>query len=220
MLEKRNLTIFKELVQAANMDDEFDSLTNVTFLIPSDKSFADNKWKTELELNPNRLKNNPELKEFLRNHITEPLIKTCDLTEQKVKSLSGNDIRVNLYTTHPIFTNIMNRATINCARLIHFDDESCGSVLHQVDRIITPPTNTLREQLESNENYSMFLRFVKEANLTELFDDLEQDLTVLVPKNDVFREVKDWYNDMLENKDELTKVIKAHIIPGETFLLS
>lgn len=33
----------------------------------------------------------------------------------------------------------MNRATVNCARLIHFDDESCGAVLHQVDRVLEHP---------------------------------------------------------------------------------
>lgn len=35
----------------------------------------------------------------------------------------------------------MNRATVNCARIVHFDEISCGSIVHQVDRVIEPPTN-------------------------------------------------------------------------------
>lgn len=39
----------------------------------------------------------------------------------------------------------MNRATVNCARLIHFDDESCGAVLHQVDRVLEHPDHVSRK---------------------------------------------------------------------------
>lgn len=61
----------------------------------------------------------------------------------------------------------------------------------------------------------MFLRLIREANLTNLLNDNDQDLTLFVPKNDVFREVSEWYNELLNNKRELTYLIKSHIIPGK-----
>lgn len=142
-LDRQNLTVFHRLIQAANLQDEFDSMSNVSFFIPSDRAFDESEWKHKLENNPTSLKNNAELKKFLEYHIAEPLLKTCDFTERDIKTRDGDDLRINLYTTHPIFTNVMNRATVNCARLIHFDDDTCGSVLHQVDRVLTPPNNVI-----------------------------------------------------------------------------
>jgi transforming growth factor-beta-induced protein len=66
--------------------------------------------------------------------------------------------------------------------------------------------------LESNKDYSMFLKFIKKANLTSLLEDDKSELTVFVPKDDVFREVQDWYTEMLENPKDLDNVIKSHII--------
>lgn len=51
----------------------------------------------------------------------------------------------------------MNRATINCARLVHFDDISCGSVVHQVDRILTPPTTVKIFPFVFRHLYLLFL---------------------------------------------------------------
>ena len=113
----------------------------------------------------------------------------------------------------------MNRATVNCARLIHFDDQTCGSVLHQVDRVLEPPKYNLLKTLESNEEYSMFLRFIREANLTNILTDPEQSLTLLVPKNDVFAEVSEWYNEMLYKKQGLKTITQMHILPGELLFL-
>lgn len=65
----------------------------------------------------------------------------------------------------------------------------------------------------------MFLRLIREANLTNLLNDNEQDLTLFVPKNDVFREVSEWYNELFTNKRELTYLVKSHIIPGSHLIL-
>jgi transforming growth factor-beta-induced protein len=142
-LQTNNLTIFQKLVEASGLDDEFDGLMNVTFFVPNDKAFevspTGQYWMEQFEENADSLKDNAELKEFLEYHIAEPLTKTCDLSENMMKAKNGDQLRINLYTTHPVFVNVMNRATVNCARLIHFDDETCGSVVHQVDKVLESP---------------------------------------------------------------------------------
>lgn len=219
MLGHRNLTVFKKLMDYGNFDDEFDSLNNATYFVPTDEAFENSKmgkyWIDQLENSPQKLKNNQQLKEFLEYHVTQPLVRTCDLKEDMLKTKSGGELRVNLYSTLPSFVNIMNRATVNCARLIHFDDESCGSVVHQVDKILEPPNQSLLEMLQSKEEYSMFLKFMQSANLTSLFESTEESYTLFVPKDDVFREVADWYKEMLKEKnaDELADLMQSHIVP-------
>jgi uncharacterized surface protein with fasciclin (FAS1) repeats len=219
MLNHRNLSIFKKLMDYGNFDDEFDSLNNATYFIPTDDAFENSKigkyWIDQLEKAPQKLKNNAQLKEFLEYHVSEPLIKTCDLKEEMLPTKNGNELRVNLYSTLPSFVNVMNRATVNCARLIHFDDESCGSVVHQVDKVLEPPQKSLLEMLQEKEDYSMFLKFMQQTNMTSLLDTTEDSFTVFVPKDDVFREVIDWYKEMLneKNQDELADLVQSHIVP-------
>uniref|UniRef100_A0AAG5CRE5 Fasciclin n=1 Tax=Anopheles atroparvus TaxID=41427 RepID=A0AAG5CRE5_ANOAO len=217
-LANHNLTIFKQLLVDAGLEDEFDDMSNRTFFIPSDQAFeqtdAGRHWIRQLKEHPENLRDNAALREFLEYHVVEPLIKTCSLEETMLPTKSGKDVRVNLYTTNPLFTTVMNRATVNCARLVHFNEETCGSVVHQIDRVLDIPKMNLMEALAANPDYSMFLGMVSATNLTELLSSKEAGLTLLVPKNDVFLEVNAWYQETLQNKDELERIIRAHVLPN------
>lgn len=118
---------------------------------------------------------------------------------------------------HTLFSNVFNRATVNCARLVHFDDDSCGSVLHQIDRPLEAPTQNLLDALKANEQYSMFVELIENANLTSLLENENRSLTVLVPKNDIFTEVKEYFEKLNSegNEKKLENLIKTHIIDGK-----
>lgn len=212
LLEEKNVTKFKRLIEAAGLDEQFDAMDNVTLFAPIDKALESTKWVQMLRESPEKLKGNTELIEFIKYHFVTPMTKTCDLSERLMPTLSGNNVRVNLYSTHALFTNVMNRATVNCARLVHFDDESCGSVLHQVDKPLVAPKMNLLQVLESNPNYSEFLSIVRSANLTSLLANNEDSYTLLVPKNDVFGEVEDWKKSLTKDESQLENLIKTHIV--------
>lgn len=99
MLAKRNLTIFKRLIEASNLDEEIDSIMNATFFVPTDKAFEDTEWKMKLDESPESLRDNKDLKEMIEYHITKPLTKTCDLNEKMIDTEAGPPLRINLYST-------------------------------------------------------------------------------------------------------------------------
>lgn len=99
MLESRNLTIFGDLIEHGGFTDEFDDMMNVSFFVPNDDAFDGSEWVKMLKENPEALKGNEELKSFLKYHIAKPLTKTCDLTEEVMKTENGNGLRINLYST-------------------------------------------------------------------------------------------------------------------------
>ncbi|XP_055294837.1 transforming growth factor-beta-induced protein ig-h3 [Sitodiplosis mosellana] len=214
MLESRNLTLFKTLLELNGIDELVNSYENVSVFAPTDSALESSEWVKKIESDPDSLKGNEELTKFLQYHIAKPLIKTCDLTERTLDTETGDKVRVNLYSTHSLFSNVFNRATINCARLVHFDDDSCGSVLHQVDRPLEPPSRNLLETLKANDQYSMFVELIESANLTSLLENENGSLTVLVPKNDVFTEVKDYFEELSNdgNSKKLENLVKSHII--------
>lgn len=217
MLASRNLTIFKKLMEYGSFADDFDNLDNATYFVPSDEAFGSSDigkyWVKQLDEAPQKLKNNEKLKQFLNYHVVQPLTKSCDLSEKMLPTLDDDEpLRVNLYTTMPSFSNVMNRATVNCARLIHFDQDSCGSVLHEVDKVLTPPTGSLMEMLGNNPQYSQFMKLVMKANLTSLLEEPSDDgFTVFVPRNEVFDEVADWMKE--KSSSEVEDLVKNHIVP-------
>lgn len=209
LMQEKNISVFKSLVEASGLENEFNEYDNVTIFAPVDKSFQDSEWVKKLQEHPEQLKNSAELKEFLRGHVVKPKIKTCDLKENIMKSEAGSDLRINLYSTHSLFSNVMNRASVNCARLVHFDDESCGSVLHQVEKQLETPKSNLYTIMESNQEYSKFLEAVKVANLTDVLMDESSSYTVFMPKNEVFREFD---IEVAKNKSVSEMFVKEHIV--------
>ena len=105
--------------------------------------------------------------------------------------------------------------------MVHFDDDSCGSVLHQVDRPLEPPTRNLLQTLKANDQYSMFVELIESANLTSLLENENGSLTVLVPKNDVFTEVKEYFEELSNdsNSKKLENLVKSHMIDGKNINL-
>ncbi|XP_034488844.1 transforming growth factor-beta-induced protein ig-h3 isoform X2 [Drosophila innubila] len=214
LMSQKNLTIFKQLLEASGFDDQFDDLDNVTIFAPTDKALQNSEWARLVAEQPESLKGNKDLLKFLNYHVIKPMIKTCDLSESTLPTVEGTNVRLNLYSTHALFSDVMNRATVNCARLVHFDDESCGSVLHQLDRPLTPPQNNLLKSLEANPNYSKFLELVRKANLTHLLTNDSDSFTLLVPKNDVFDELSESSESKAtaQSQAELVAQVKTHIV--------
>lgn len=99
LMDHQNLTIFKRLVEVAGLDESFDTLSNVSFFVPTDKAFEHSEWKTELDTNADSLKDNAELKRFLEYHIAADYIKTCNLSEEVIPTKAEGGLRVNLYST-------------------------------------------------------------------------------------------------------------------------
>lgn len=68
----------------------------------------------------------------------------------------------------------------------------------------------------------MFVELIETANLTSLLENENGSLTVLVPKNDVFTEVKEYFDELANdsNTKKLENVIKSHIIDGKCIFLA
>jgi transforming growth factor-beta-induced protein len=220
MLGHQNLTIFKKLIEYGGFSNDFDNLENITYFVPNDEAFEKSDqgkfWMQMLDESPQKLKNNEKLKRFLEYHVSSPLIKTRDFKEKMLTTIGDdqNQLRINLFSTMPSFANIMNRATINCARVIHFDQETCGSVVHQIDNVLTLPEMNLLEMLRTNSKYSQFYKLVMKANLSSLLEEASEDgYTVLVPRDDIFSELADWISEKKE-AGEIDDLIRNHIVSG------
>lgn len=71
--------------------------------------------------------------------------------------------------------------------------------------------------LKANEQYSMFVELIESANLTSLLENENGSMTILVPKNDVFTEVKEYFSELGNdgNSKKLEDLVKSHMIDGK-----
>ena len=104
MLASRNLTIFKKLMDYGNFDEEFDSMDNATYFVPSDEAFeasdVGKMWAKQLEEAPQKLKNNDKLKLFLDYHVVQPLTKSCAKSDLGRSSTSNQNSKAVCHENH------------------------------------------------------------------------------------------------------------------------
>lgn len=48
-----------------------------------------------------------------------------------------------------------------------------------------------------------------------MLDDVTQNLTLLVPSNDIFRELREFNDELLENRNQLEHFIRLHVLDGK-----
>jgi hypothetical protein len=61
----------------------------------------------------------------------------------------------------PFFTGAITRATAQCARLINFDNRACGGVVHEVDKLLVPPTGSILQLIEKGDNYTLLRKIIE-----------------------------------------------------------
>ncbi|KAF7274388.1 hypothetical protein GWI33_012949 [Rhynchophorus ferrugineus] len=212
VLKSHKFNKFQELVEKAGLTDELNNFDNATVFVPADKAFENTQAQKFLE---NIGDDQEKLKELIRYHIIDGEIQSCDMSNNmRIPTKdNGEELRVNLYSTVPIFTNVINRATINCARLIGFDEKTCGSVVHEVNRLLVPPKKTILEMINDDEKYSTLRQLLKDTQVEKILQENNRSITFLAPTDETFATLDESERkSLLENKEKAEEVLKSHVL--------
>lgn len=211
-LKKEKLTKFQELIEKAGLKDEIDNMKNITVFAPSNEALNDsNAVKILNEIGDDTEK----LKQLILYHTVDGMLQSCDMNNNAlVESLNDkNPLRVNLYSTLPIFSNIVNKATVNCARITGFDEKTCGSVIHEVNRVLVPPSKSILEIIKDDPKYSTLLRLIKDTEVEKILSESNQTITLLAPTDETFAAIAAEDMKILEeNKEKTNEILKNHIL--------
>lgn len=101
---------------------------------------------------------------------------------------------------------------IQCASLTRIEKEACSSVVHEVDKVLIPPTKTLLQLIEEDSRLSTFRSILEGTEIEEKLKDPNQNLTIMATTNYGFGRSK--YNiPELKNDKKLTEnILKKHLI--------
>lgn len=114
-----------------------------------------------------------------------------------------------------MFTNIVNRATVNCARMVGFDERACGSVIHEVGKLLVPPSQNILEVIENTEKYSTLRSVLNGTEVEKILQQSNQSLTFLAPTDETFAAMDDKErNELLVDKEKANAMLKNHVLTG------
>lgn len=213
-LKSQNFTKFEELVQQAGLAETLDSLENATVFAPSDRAFTRPETQKLLE----EIKGDKErLKEVVMYHTIQGQMLSDDMTNNNILKSSLNDLplRLNLYSTLPVFSNIINKATINCAKITGFDEKACGSVIHEINRVLIPPKKNILEVVNSNEKFTTLAKILKDTEVEKTLRENNQSISLLAPTDEAFAGLNEEdLKTLQEDKKKANEVLKNHVLTG------
>ena len=209
-----------ELFELADLDEELDDFSNVTVFAPSERALAEMPEDFMKELRADKAK----LREFLLYHVTRPKSCKCDLDNNKLLQTSASSrakLRINNYTPFSPL-NILDldgassrsnmAATVQCAKVVRLDEETCGGMIHTVDKVLLPPGGKIVEIIKDHGDFGKFIEVVE---FSELETELNTDgpFTLLAPTDSAMAHLKkETLDKIMADKDLAVKFVNKHVI--------
>ncbi|EOZ92026.1 Sensory subunit of low CO2-induced protein complex, putative [Indibacter alkaliphilus LW1] len=200
------LSIFREAVEISLLAEPLAELGPLTVFAPSNEAFEN----TFREFGVSNIRQIPPdaLQGLLLYHII--------IGRQLSKNLRSGSIQTFLPETSLELNVSGSSILINGeVSIIRRDIEAVNGMIHMVDAVIFPPSNTIMEALDSNGNTIMFQALIA-AGLAELLSS-EGPFTLFAPSNNAFeRFLEDNLitgSELLESP-ELQDILRYHIVNG------
>ncbi|KAJ1527112.1 hypothetical protein ONE63_008647 [Megalurothrips usitatus] len=219
MLRARNMTLWLDLLEKADLLPELALTKNMTMFVPSEAALRSPEGELLFSW-----EDKDSLRDLLRYHIARPALEAEELTNDGLLDSALNDkpLRVNLYSTIPFLSGAVTSATVQCARIESVNSKACGAVVHEVDRVITPPTETLLDMLRQRQELSTFRDVALASSYGELLSGnlsaathTHKLATLLAPTNAAFEEnvSAERLAQIMSDKKQADAFMERHVLP-------
>ena len=145
------------------------------------------------------------LKDILLYHVLGAKVMSTDLSDgQTATTLFGKDIKVTI-NGDGVF--------INDAKVTVADIEADNGVVHVIDAVLIPPTNTVADIIANSENHNTLEAAIEAAGLTETLKG-EGPFTVFAPTDAAFAALPAGTVDALlaDPAGDLTNILLYHVL--------
>ncbi|WP_159466761.1 fasciclin domain-containing protein [Dyadobacter sp. 3J3] len=153
---------------------------------------------------------------ILTTHVISGTVKAADVKSGTVKTVNpSNDIYLSK-NTDGVFIN-------GKIKVIATDVSAANGVIHVIDNVIVPPTQSLVAIAQADTNFTELVSLVLAADpaVATALSSAGTGLTVFAPTNAAFRELYKTTSKatLLDpaNKALLTSVLLYHVVPGRVF---
>jgi transforming growth factor-beta-induced protein len=201
----RRIPTFFTLFVALKKTDLFTTVVRnkLTVFAPTDAAFA------SLGIYPWNVGRVPDLDKILLYHVVDGKVFSRDLSEGFVPTLNGAAVEVSFN----------NGIFINESEVIRADLRALNGVIHVIDRVLLPPTNSIVDIVVGTDRFSILRDALIKADLVGAFTD-DVNYTVFAPNNDAFIDLLGELGFASLDDipvDILTNVLLYHVVDGRVF---
>ncbi|WP_083925245.1 fasciclin domain-containing protein [Flexithrix dorotheae] len=173
-----------------------------TVFAPTNAAFE--AYLTAKGITADELLNSPDLKKILQYHVVSGNVRSTDLSNGEVTTLSG-----------PAYVNVNNGVTINgISTVTQADVITENGVIHVIDAVLEPASQSITEIAAGNSNFSTLVSLLQQYDLVDALSG-DGPFTVFAPTNEAFEKI----SDALATKSdaEIADILKFHVVPGRAF---
>lgn len=223
-IENGSFTTLVAAVQEAELVDALKADGPYTVFAPTDEAFA--ALLEETEMSAEDLLGNENLTDILLYHVVEG-----EFNAEAVIELVGDAdyVLVDTLSGVPVKVSVDEDGVhINDSLVVLADVEASNGVIHVVDSVIMPPSQTIAEivveaaSMDEDAEFTILLAAVLEVDLAEALDG-DGPFTVFAPTDEAFAAALEALDitaeDLLANED-LASILLYHVVGGEEALYS
>lgn len=176
------MTLLKAAIARAGLTDEVNK-SGITLFAPSDEAFRAAGFANEAAVNAAPA---ADLQRVLRYHIVGSVIDLPAFPTKTTTSYQTNlaDGRIT------VFKNTQDDISVNTAKITQGNIPTVGSVVHIINRVLTPPTSNANDQAKANNDLSFFVAAIDRAGSavqTLLNTNTTTGITIFAPTNAAFK---------------------------------
>jgi len=187
-----------------------------TVFAPTDNAFGD--FLGANNLTAEQLLANPALGDILTYHVVSGSVMASQVSPGPVGTVNTGEFYVSQDVEGNFWIN-------GSARIIDTDISASNGVIHVLNNVITPPSQSIAEiavgMTEGAEpEFTQLVGALSRADLVDAVSGNEGDLTVFAPTDAAFQALYtalgvNGYNDI--PLETLTAVLTAHVVPARAF---
>jgi len=155
----------------------------------------------------------PSLQDNLLSHFTSGYVSVQQMQDEGLlatEGSTGGQIRTTVYRTHP-----EKVVMANCARITAKDILATNGVVHVVDKMIQPATNSLGQILTDDFGFAKFSAALKASGLLPMLDDPTGHFTVFAPTDEALAKLDKRTGEQLMSGGGCAgTILKSHILPN------
>ncbi len=214
VVANNDFTILRAAVTRAGLADALAAGT-LTVFAPNDAAFIASGIPDVAAVNA---MDEARLRSILEYHVLNSTVESSDIaaaSDQEVGTLGGQ----NLYVTKDA-----EGVSVNGAMVVAADVDAANGVIHVIDRVLMPPTQSLLEMAQANPDLSYLVAAVTRAASSSqvVLDALSSPggaYTVFAPTNQAFIDAGFPTEASLTAADPatLTSILLYHVVPGRVF---
>lgn len=202
-LKGGNYKTLLSLLEKTGLNDTLDGAGAFTLFAPSDAAFAKIPAADLTALGSNLT----ALTELLKSHVTSGFLISPQIADGTSKdSLAGTKLNFRVYKNGAVI--VQNAAISNADHIVR------NGVVHELDKVLLPPTKNIAEYL--GENDGEFKDLFAALVLTRLVHTLEGgNFTLFAPNDKAFSQILNPLSGL--SATQLANVLKYHVVPSVNF---